>query len=69
MHDVYFPNSRDVYEAGFKLVDVPLLDEGAIRPSTFYNRHGDWFGWSCVALSAGLAARHLVKRRGGRIAG
>jgi apolipoprotein N-acyltransferase len=51
MKDVYFENSRDVYQAGFKVIDVPVT---AARRSTFYNRHGDWFGWSCVAI-AGVA--------------
>jgi apolipoprotein N-acyltransferase len=55
MHDVYFPGTRDIYGAGFKAVDVPLLAPGQVRTLTFYTRHGDWFGWTCVA-STGLMA-------------
>jgi apolipoprotein N-acyltransferase len=66
MHDVYYPDSKDVYGAGFKTVDIPLLARGEKRPLTFYTRHGDWFGWACAALSGALVAMVLgreVKRR------
>jgi len=51
MHDVYFPDTTDIYGVGFKLVHIPLLG-GQKRPPTFYHRHGDWFGWGCAGLSA-----------------
>jgi len=46
MHDVYFEGSRNIYQAGFKLVRIPLLREK--QPETFYHAHGDWFAWGCV---------------------
>ncbi len=49
MHDVFFPGSANVYQPGFKIVQVPLRHDA--HPRTFYNRHGDWFGWSCVFLT------------------
>ncbi len=57
MHDVYFPGTRDIYGAGFKGVDVPVLDAGERRRLTFYTRHGDWFGWLCAGLALGLTIR------------
>ena len=53
MHQVYFPGSSNIYKAGYKFAEVPLPDRQG-RAMTFYNQHGDWLGWSCVAL-AGLA--------------
>jgi hypothetical protein len=50
MHEVYFPDSRDIYKVGYKIAEVPVLGPGELRPLTFYTRYGDVFGWSCVAL-------------------
>jgi apolipoprotein N-acyltransferase len=52
LHDVYFPGTKDIYGPGFKLVRVPLRHPGENRSLTFYNRYGDWFGWSCVGIIA-----------------
>jgi apolipoprotein N-acyltransferase len=51
LHEVYFPGSQDIYRAGYKLAAIPLRDPAAPQVMTFYNRHGDWFGWSCVGVS------------------
>ena len=37
---------------GTRIVKLPLLPEGGRRALTFYTRHGDVFGWACVALMA-----------------
>lgn len=50
MHEVYFPGSRDIYQVGFKLANVPVL-AGHPRNPTFYRQHGDCFGWACVGFS------------------
>jgi len=57
-----------VYGAGFMTAGIPLLSPGEKRPPTFYNRHGDWFGWGCVALTAIVWATRLPrpKLRGAR---
>jgi apolipoprotein N-acyltransferase len=52
MHSVYFPGSSNVYQAGYKIVEVPIRARGETRASTFYTQHGDLFGWSCVAWTA-----------------
>lgn len=51
MRDVYFPGTNNIYGVGYKLVKVPRLN-GEKREATFYRRHGDAFGWSCVAWAA-----------------
>jgi apolipoprotein N-acyltransferase len=60
----FFAGSRaDVYAEGYKIARVPLR-QGA-GSSTFYQRHGDWFGWACVAVSVLLLAGTWVRRGNG----
>jgi apolipoprotein N-acyltransferase len=37
-----------VYGVGFMIATIPLPDK---HPQTFYNLHGDCFGWACAALA------------------
>ena len=62
MHEVYFGDSPDIYQAGIKTMRVPLLPGGHTRPPTFYNQHGDWFGWGCVGVAGGFALWQLGRR-------
>jgi len=41
--------------------DLPLPDEKAAP--TFYNRHGDWFGWVCVIWTSLLVFKRIVFRK------
>lgn len=45
-----------IYGVGFMISTIPLPDK---HPQTFYNRHGDWFGWACVVLAILTAAASL----------
>lgn len=55
------PGSR-VYEAGFKVVEVPLRGG---QSDTLYHRWGDWFSWVAVGLSVvGGGVAWQVGRRG-----
>jgi apolipoprotein N-acyltransferase len=62
MRDPYLPGTLDAYGAGFKVVQVPLLG-GKKREPTFYRRHGDVFGWSCVVWSVLVVGRVFIRRR------
>jgi len=64
MHDVYFPDSKNIYKPGFKIVQVPLL-AAPKREETVYHRRGDLFGWSCVGFG-GLVVGWLLAHRKGR---
>jgi len=66
MRDVYLPGTTDAYGAGFKFVQVPLLG-GKKREPTFYRKHGDVFGWGCVAWSALLVGRAFLRRKQAKI--
>ena len=51
-------NSGNEYTPGVLTIDIPLrAPAGKITP-TFYQRHGNWFAWSCVAA----ALISLIKR-------
>jgi len=50
VRQIYGLESKDIYGAGFMTARIPLLGPDEKRASTFYNRHGDWFGWGCVAM-------------------
>lgn len=56
---IFRDQNGSVYGPGFLVVEIPLLRPGEKRAATFYNQHGDWFGWACVTLTAvfGIAAR------------
>jgi apolipoprotein N-acyltransferase len=38
-----------IYAPGFIAPEIPLRDPN--RGRTFYNQHGDWFGWGCCGMS------------------
>ena len=62
LHDTYFPDSPNIYKAGYKIVEVPTLGAQK-RHLTFYTRKGDWFGWSCVGVSLLLLAASIYNTR------
>lgn len=51
------------YGQGAITFDLPLLSPGQKSAPTYYNRHGDCFGWSCVAASALLLGGKFRRRR------
>ena len=52
MHDLGVGDAADVYGAGFRVVKLAV--PAGPREPTFYQRHGNWFGWTCAGLSAAL---------------
>jgi apolipoprotein N-acyltransferase len=59
VREIFRDNTGSVYGAGALTIDLPLEK----RAPTFYNRHGDWFGWGCVAFAA-IALARKCKARG-----
>jgi apolipoprotein N-acyltransferase len=45
-----FQTGSSIYGAGFIAPEIPLRNPATGQ--TFYNRHGDWFGWTCCGGSA-----------------
>jgi apolipoprotein N-acyltransferase len=53
LRQIFRDSGNSVYGPGFMTTESPLLAGGERHSLTFYNRHGDWFGWACVGI-AGL---------------
>ena len=49
------------YGPGAMSFELPLPLEKA--SPTFYNRHGDWFGWGCVAVTVLFAGRMIWRSK------
>jgi len=56
---IFRDSTGSVYGAGAMTIELPLSPHQA----TFYNRHGDWFGWSCVGAAAFFLAERIWRRR------
>jgi apolipoprotein N-acyltransferase len=51
VREIFKDKSGSVYGIGYQTIELPLSQSTKNRTTTFYNRHGDWFGWACVAVS------------------
>ena len=51
VRDIFRDKTGSIYGAGAMTIKLPLLQPGEKRAPTFYNRHGDWFGWLCVGVT------------------
>jgi apolipoprotein N-acyltransferase len=63
---IFSDEHGSVYGAGTLAARIPLLGADQRRTLTFYTRHGDWFGWSCVGIASAWLIGKLL-RRGGRL--
>ncbi len=59
VREIFRDNSGSVYGLGAMTVEIPI---GERHEPTFYNRHGDWFGWGCVVWATLLALRRIFAR-------
>ena len=57
-----------VYGAAWAVWEVPLPDRTVLAEGTFYARHGDLWGWSCVAAAVAWRAAARFRRRTGAVA-
>jgi len=63
MRQVFRDAQGGVHGAGVMTAEIPLRAPGEKREPTFYNQHGDWFGWGCVGLTVLLVAQRLKPLR------
>jgi apolipoprotein N-acyltransferase len=59
VRELFHDKTGGVYGIGAMTLDLPLPDEKPVP--TFYNRHGDWFGWSCVGIMAILLCVRIAR--------
>jgi apolipoprotein N-acyltransferase len=50
-----------IYGVGTMTFELPLPDKNPAP--TFYNRHGDWFGWSCLLITVILLLEKISRRK------
>jgi apolipoprotein N-acyltransferase len=58
VREIFRDNNGSVYGMGTLTIDLPLEKHAP----TFYNRHGDWFGWVCVGIAAIVLASKRLRR-------
>jgi apolipoprotein N-acyltransferase len=56
--EIFRASDHSAYDQGTLVFDLPLEQPDP----TFYTRHGDCFGWSCVAIALCLGGFKLVRR-------
>jgi apolipoprotein N-acyltransferase len=60
VRQVFKDKTGGIYGVGATTFELPLPDE---KPApTLYNRHGDWFGWSCAVITALLALQKIARK-------
>jgi apolipoprotein N-acyltransferase len=57
----------NIHSAGVMIADVPLRESEARTGRTFYNRHGDVFGWACIAITGLMIIRTRSGRHNGTV--
>ena len=58
---LFADESGSVYREGFMMATIPL--PAGKHAQTFYNRHGDWFGWGCVVVAVAAALAGSTRGR------
>jgi apolipoprotein N-acyltransferase len=58
VREIFRDKTGSVYGVGALTIDLPL----ETHAPTFYNRHGDWFGWGCVGIAAIALALKRLRR-------
>jgi apolipoprotein N-acyltransferase len=54
LREVWRDESGSVYGPGFANWRIEFVSAAQRGPATYYNRHGDRFGWGCVGFSVAL---------------
>ena len=60
VRQIFKDQTGGIYGVGAMTFELPL--QGEQSAPTFYHRHGDWFGWSCVAATIVLIFAKISRR-------
>jgi apolipoprotein N-acyltransferase len=66
MREILRDEQGTIYGRGVLQVEIPVSTPGQQKAPTFYTRHGDWFGWACVAIGGLMLARRFPLRIWGK---
>jgi apolipoprotein N-acyltransferase len=61
IRQIFHDRKGTIYGAGVMCAEIPV--RGGRREPTFYNRHGDWFGWACVGLTLIKLGGRVMRRK------
>jgi apolipoprotein N-acyltransferase len=61
VRDIFRDARGTIYGSGYLIVELPLAKSGEEQALTFYTRHGDWFGWGCVAVGGICLIRRMIQ--------
>jgi apolipoprotein N-acyltransferase len=61
LRQIFKDETGGIYGAGAMMFELQLPDEKPLP--TFYNRHGDWFGWGCVGIFMLIFAGKFSKQK------
>jgi len=59
MRELFRDATGSVYEAGAANWQISFNSAATRGEATYYNRHGDWFGWTCVGITGVLILWHF----------
>lgn len=65
LREILRDDDGSIYGPAVATWSIPTLGEGSIRERTFYNRHGDWFGWTSVVVAFGACVRRIFRKQHG----
>jgi apolipoprotein N-acyltransferase len=63
IREIFRDENGSVYGRGFVNIKLPLPARDEPHAATFYNRHGDVFGWSCAGLTAVVVLLTAFRRQ------
>jgi len=63
LREIFKDKTGSVYGVGAMTIELPLSQPGEKRAPTFYNQHGDWFGWLCVGVTGILFVVKIAGQR------
>jgi apolipoprotein N-acyltransferase len=66
LREIFRDKTGSVYGVGAMTIELPLSQPGEKRAPTFYNQHGDWFGWLCVGVTGILLVVNISGQRRGQ---
>jgi apolipoprotein N-acyltransferase len=62
LREIFRDKTGSVYGVGAMTIELPLSQPGEKRAPTFYNQHGDWFGWLCVGVTGILFVVKIARQ-------
>jgi len=63
VQQIFRDKAGGIHGAGVMTEPIPVRPPGETHPGTFYNRHGDWFGWACVIVTGMMVLGEWFRRR------